>query len=205
MAQRLFAIALLDALHGDSPAPETAVVSVRDLAAVVQEAPWVMTPPDEDALERHHAVVEAVFTRAGAVLPTPAGTVFRDGGTLRQWLELHYVALTDALAFVEDRAEARVHVQRASGPEDEREAGSDLAALAADCFRTLRRRAVASLPLRTEHVTGVALTSAFLVDRSAWASFESLAREEHGRHAGLEVTVTGPWPAYDFVRIHFGR
>ncbi|HYD53369.1 MAG TPA: GvpL/GvpF family gas vesicle protein [Gemmatimonadaceae bacterium] len=204
MALRLFAVALLDGLHGESPAPRTQLVAVRDVAAVVEEAPYLLAMPDEPLLERHRTVVHEVFARSTAVLPVPAGTLFRERAALQQWLELHYVALSDALAFVEDRAEARVHVTRADGRAEDQDAGTDIAEAAAECFRALRRQSVATLPLRREHMTGIAISSAFLVDRALWKEFASAADAERDRHAGLDVSVTGPWPPWDFVRITFG-
>jgi hypothetical protein len=202
MALRMFAVALLEGLDHESPAPATELIAVRDLGAVVEEVPYVMIVPDDTTVAHHHAVVSSVFARTGAVLPAPANTIFREKTAVRQWLELHYVALNDALAFVEDRVEARVHVRREDARAGESDAGSDLADVAAELFRTLRRQAVASIPLRTEHLTGVAITSAFLVERGLWKEFSSAARDLDTKD-GLSITVTGPWPAYDFVRIHF--
>jgi hypothetical protein len=203
MALRLYAVTFLEGL-APVAVDGTAIVPVRDLAAVVEEAPYVMSLPDDEALARHHEVTSATLARAGAVLPAPAGTVFRSVESLRQWLELHYVALNDALAYVEDRVEARIHVARADASEAEREAGTDLAAASTEIFRVLRRQAVASFALRTEHVTGLALTSAFLVERELWKEFTALARTEGERQEGIDLSITGPWPPYDFVRIHFG-
>ena len=75
------------------------------------------------------------------------------------------MSLSGALEFVDERAVARVHVVRADGESDDLEAGSDVAAAAAESLRALRRHAVAAVPLRLEEVTGLALSSAFLVDR----------------------------------------
>ena len=138
------------------------------------------------------------------MLPTPVGIVFRTEHVLTRWMELHYVALTDALSFVNDRAAARVHVSRAGGKRDDKEAGSDLAEAASEIFRELRRRAVASVPLTTEQVTGIVLSGAFLVERELWSEFErgfALAREANPE---LRVELTGPWAPYDFVRMQFG-
>lgn len=204
MGLRLYAIALIDGLHGESPAAHTRLVAVRDVAAVVEEAPFQLPIPDESFAARHHEVVSAVFAHSAGLLPAPAGTTFRHLRALEQWLELHYVAIHEALGFVEDRVEGRVHVRRTDGAADERDMGAEVAATAAECFRTFRRQAVASLPLRSEHATGIAVSAAFLVERSVWREFSSLVEEERDRHDGVRVSVTGPWPPYDFVRINFG-
>jgi Gas vesicle synthesis protein GvpL/GvpF len=205
MALRLFAVALVEGLHGEAPSPGTELVAVRDLAAIVEAAPYLMTLPDEDALAKHLDVVSSAFARGATVLPAPVNTVFRERHALQQWLEIHYVALSDALAFVEDRAEARVHVARINGAR-EMHAAHDVPSLATECFRALRRQSVASLPLRTTDPSSNEASSAFLVERGLWKEFEALAAVagEQSQVEGIEVVVTGPWPPYDFVRIHFG-
>ena len=65
-------------------------------------------------IERHRVVVADVFAHC-AILPAPPGTVFRSMGALRRWVALHHTALLGGLAYIEGRAEARVHVRRARG------------------------------------------------------------------------------------------
>lgn len=178
-------------------------IAFRDLTAVVNETDYELQLPDDASVLAHHEIIGSVAKRA-SVLPAPPGTIFRTRQSLEQWLELHYVALTDALAFVDDRVEARVYVRKPEGDSVERETGTDLAAVAADTFKTLRRQAVASITLRTEHVTGVAIAGAFLVERELWDEFAHDVEEEHRRHDDLDVRVTGPWPPYDFIRMQFG-
>jgi hypothetical protein len=180
------------------------LIRFRDLCAVVSEQKaFALDETSSDAIATHRGVVDAAFRRA-AVLPAPVGVVFRAPDVLKRWMELHYVSLTDALEFVEDRVGARVHILRADGKPDELETGSDLAAAAAESFRALRRRAVASVPLRTEEVTGLALASAFLVERDLWKEFGHAVAEQHDAHRMLRFDVTGPWAPYDFVQMHFG-
>jgi hypothetical protein len=119
-------------------------------------------------------------------------------------MELHYVSLTDALEFVDDRAVARVHIVRADGKDEDLETGSDLAAAAAESFRALRRRSVAAVPLRLEEITGLVLSAAFLVERDLWKDFAKAVEEQHDAHRLLRFDVTGPWAPYDFVRMQFG-
>jgi hypothetical protein len=184
----------------------TLLVPFRDLCAVVSEQKnFVLddAPPAPKDVERHRAVVDWLFKR-NSVLPAPVGVVFRGPDVLRRWMELHYVSLTGALEFVDDRAVARLHVVRADGKDDESEAGSDLAAAAAEAIRALRRHAVASVPLRHEEVTGLVLSAAFLVERELWKEFQRAVEDQHDAHHLLRFDVTGPWPAYDFVRMQFG-
>jgi hypothetical protein len=182
----------------------TLLVPFRDLCAVVSEqkvfAIDQATPAD---VERHRAVVDWLFRRV-SVLPAPVGVVFRAPEVLRRWLELHYVSLTGALEFVDDRAAARVHVVRADGKPEDLETGSDLASSAAEAMRALRRHAVASVPLRHEEVTGLVLSSSFLVERDSWNGFLSAVKEQRDAHHLLRFDVTGPWAPYDFVQMQFG-
>jgi hypothetical protein len=217
MALRLHGITFADAHHdaaadmtgtgsgtGTGSWSGTLLVPFRDLCAVVSEqkifAVDEATPAD---VERHRSVVDWLFRRV-SVLPAPVGVVFRGPDVLRRWMELHYVSLTGALEFVDDRAVARVHVVRADGKPEDLEAGSDLAASAAEAVRALRRHAVASVPLRHEEVTGLVLSSSFLVERDTWNAFMAALKEQRDAHHLLRFDVTGPWAAYDFVQMQFG-
>jgi hypothetical protein len=203
MAMNLYGITILDGQADSSPAGKTELVAFRDLAAVVEPGEYIGVAPTGSALERYERVVEAVFTQR-AVVPAPPGTVFRSRETLVRWMELHYVALSDALSFVEDRAVARIHICRATSPREERERTADLAAAAAESFRVLRRRAVLAIPLKTGHIKGIVLSSSFLVEKELWKEFTSAVNEEQGSNHALELQMTGPWPPYDFVRMQFG-
>jgi Gas vesicle synthesis protein GvpL/GvpF len=203
MALRLYGVTLLDSHHTEQGVNGTELLGFRDLAAVVTSGQFQQEPPPEEEIQHYQQVVDAVFNRR-AVLPAPVGTVFRSRETLVRWMELHYVALSDALSFVEDRAVARVHIRRRASDPDARDKGTDLAAAAAETFRALRRRAAAAIPLKTEHLTGIVLSSAFLVERELWKEFMSVVASEQDAHGQLSFEVTGPWPPYDFVRMQFG-
>jgi hypothetical protein len=97
----------------------------------------------------------------------------------------------------------RVHVWR-PGDASEREVGADLAAAAAETLRDLRRSAVATVPLRTEEITGIVLSAAFLIEQELWKEFASKVTEEGSRVNNLRLELTGPWPPYDFVHMEFG-
>ena len=180
MALRLHAITLAEVNHDDQAgiataemavAGPTSVVAFRDLCAIVSDQKaFSRDEPTPAQIDAHRVIVDRIFRRA-SVLPVPVGVVFRAPDVLTRWMELHYVSLTGALEFVDDRAVARVHIVRADGKNDDLEAGSDLAAAAAESFRALRRRAVATVPLRLEQVTGLVLSAAFLVERDLWKEF----------------------------------
>jgi gas vesicle protein GvpL/GvpF len=203
MALRLYGVTLLDGHHTEQGSDGTELLGFRDLAAVVATGTYDNAAPPPEEIQHYQQVVDAVFSRR-AVLPAPVGTVFRSRETLVRWMELHYVALSDALSFVEDRAVARVHILRRPNDPSLKGRENDQAAAAAESFRALRRRAAAAIPLKTEHLSGVVLSSAFLIERELWKDFMSVVAAEQEGHGQLSYEVTGPWPPYDFVRMQFG-
>lgn len=202
-ALRLYGIT--DAEHHAQAKPIDGVelLHVRDLAAIVSPADYSGAAPTGEIIEQYRRVVDEVFAKA-PVLPAPVGTIFRSPETLTRWLELHYVTLSEALSFVEDRAVARVHVGRVNGRPSERETGSEVAAAAADSLRSLRRHAVVAVPLKSEQVTGIVLSSAFLVDKELWEDFVAAVDDQRRRNPSLALDLSGPWPPFDFVRMQFG-
>jgi hypothetical protein len=203
MAVRLYAITPTDDHAADALPTGVHTVRFRDLVAVVRDAPYAPVAADDATITAHRQVVETLFD-GRTLLPAPPGVTFRTPQALQRWMELHYVALSDALAFVDDRAGARVHIVRGHGSPSAADTGTDLASAAAECMRVLRRQAVAGLPLRTEHLTGIVLSSAFLVERELWKDFTGAVRRVAAEHAHFRVELTGPWPPYDFVRMEFG-
>jgi hypothetical protein len=203
MALRIHAITPLDG--GPPPVRDgVRLIVVRDLAAAVTDRPkFSLEEVDPVMVNEHRAIVDGIF-KDREVLPAPVGVVFRTEHVLTRWMELHYVALTDALAFVSNRSAARVHVRRAKAAEEDRDAGSDLAESASGIFRELRRRSVASVPIAAEQVTGLAVSGAFLVERELWNDFEKAYAEARVANPELSIELTGPWAPYDFVRMQFG-
>lgn len=176
---------------------------LRELAALADEGDYSARDIGTPELERHFAVIESVFAQ-DAVLPTPVGTVFRSAEVLQRWMELHYVALSDALAWVENRVAARVHIGRSDDAIAERESNADLTVIAGEVARALRRGAVANVPLRHEDDSSALFSNAFLVEEELWHEFGDAVAAERERHPALRIDVTGPWPPYDFVRLQFG-
>ena len=212
------------------PMPDGAcIVPFRDLAAITTECSpgeafsWRRTPAPPN-LDSYRAVIEAVFEQI-SIVPAPPGIIFRSRQAIVRWLELHYVALSDAHAFIDGRAVGRVHVERRATPLEganlrhERLAGE---AVAREVFRSLVGHAVtwtpiSGLPLATgeypavgstgttsEQVASEGAQASFLIDRAHWSDFEAAVAEEDRRDAALGVWVSGPWPPYDFVRLQFG-
>jgi hypothetical protein len=203
MALRLYGITPVDDHGAEAPPSGIRTIGFRDLAAVVSEAPYAAPPADDATVVSHHEVVETLFANR-SLLPVPPGVTFRAPQALQRWMELHYVALSDALAYVDDRAGARVHVIHHGGTRGTADGGAELASAAAECMRAVRRHAVAGLPLRIEARGDVVLSSAFLVERELWNDFTAATRRIASEHSGFRIELTGPWPPYDFVRIEFG-
>lgn len=202
MALNLFGVAYHEAHDASPPVDGTRLVIVRELAAICGESEYATLEPTPERVEHYTAIVRDFSTR-GPVLPAPIGVVFKSADAVERWLELHYVTMSDALSFVENRVVARVHIWRPGAPED-RETGSDLAAVAAESLRVVRRAAVTTVPLRAEKITGIVLSAAFLVEQELWDDFGRAVTEQAATAPNLRFEVTGPWPPYDFVQMQLG-
>lgn len=197
---RLYGVATLEHADERPLVDSTAVVAVRDIAAIVRPSAYSLPALDDNELLDCERVVAAVF-RTHTILPAPCGTVFRSEDAVQRWLDLNYVALVEGIHFVDGRCEVRVHATD-QPPETPELAEADPAALGADAFRTLRRHAVAALPLRPEE--GRVMSGAFLVERAEVSDFERAMKDQERRVGRLKFQLTGPWPPYDFVRMDFG-
>jgi Gas vesicle synthesis protein GvpL/GvpF len=199
VALNLYGVTYHDAHELARPVPDTSLVIVRGLAAICGEGPYATVDTSPERVEAYTRLV-SVFGERGPVLPAPIGVVFKTADAVERWLELHYVTLSDALSFVENRVVARVHISRPGNAED-RETGSDLAAAAAESLRVVRRAAVTTVPLRAEKLTGIVLSAAFLVEQELWNDFTRAVDEQGASAPTLRFEVTGPWPPYDFVQM----
>lgn len=179
-------------------------IPFRDVAAIVRPCANRNEAPTDAAFLEHHALV-AELSRGATLIPAPPLTTFRSGASALHWLELHAVALTDGLAYVDGRAGARVTAARdlAGATSDPSVLAPSAAAI--ESFRSLRRYAAATVPVSSGTVgdgTTIA-TEAFLVDRKTWDRFIAEVATEDERSPGLTLRLTGPWPVYDFVRLQF--
>lgn len=200
---RLYGVAMARARDESAPRPDAGHVRYRDIDALTRPATDVREPCSAAELDQYRHVVDAAFQR-GAVLPAPCGTTFRTAGHLRQWLIENYIALAEGLHFVTGRCETRVHVSpssRSDGTSPTARAATVSAA--ADCFRQLRRFAVASMPVGRD-AARTEVCAAFLVDLQRWDDFVARVHTERHRLEAMSVVQTGPWPPYDFVRLEFG-
>ncbi|HEX9564083.1 MAG TPA: GvpL/GvpF family gas vesicle protein [Gemmatimonadaceae bacterium] len=186
--------------------PGTQTVDYRDLCAVVRKVTFEKPEQTEDRIAAYREAVEGAFA-CGAVIPAPFGTTFRSRDSLMRWLELHYFTLADALRYLHDRQVARVRVapgtlHKAWDTLEHRSRGADLEVTAFDSFRVLKRQAVAFVPIDVPgRPSEVGAEAAFLVEREQWGAFMTLLKEEQRRLPDLRFEQSGPWPAYDFVRL----
>ena len=184
--------------------PGAHAITFRDVAAVVRPCPSKNELPSEAAVLEHHTLV-AALSRVTTLLPAPPLTTFRSAASALHWLELHAVALTDGLAYVDGRAGARVTASRDLAGATSDPSVLTPSAAAIESFRGLRRYATATVPVSTDTVgdgTTIA-TEAFLVDRTSWDRFAAEVAAEDERSPGLSLRLSGPWPVYDFVRLQF--
>lgn len=191
------------------PAPHVVgaeTVDYRDVSAVVRKSAFMRIEPNDTDVNAYREAVEQAFA-CGAVIPAPFGTIFRNRDALLRWLELHYFTLADALRYLHDRQVARVRVTPAAlgnnwDTVEYRTRGADLDATAFDSFRVLKRQAVAYVPIEVPgRRAEQGAEGAFLVERDHWGQFMALLKEEQRRLPDLRFDHTGPWPAYDFVRL----
>lgn len=204
MSLRVYGIMTQDGETRPKLPDRVKLIVMRELCALVEEGDFSANDLHPGDTPRHLEIISSLF-KDEAVLPLPVGTVFRNEEVLNRWMDLHYVALSDALAWVEDRFAARVHITRASGRPADRDTGSDLAAVAAEVTRGLRRHAVSTVSLHNEQVTGITLSAAYLVERQLWQEFTNAVDDEREKHPQLKIELTGPWPPYDFVRLQLGN
>ncbi len=166
-------------------------VDEDDLAAIVTRS---ADRSREDALRLHERVVSGLLQRS-SVVPLPERLDAEDEEAVRAFLRLESIALVEALEFLEDCYELRVHVRagaRVGG-------GADRAEIGRTIFAEGRQAAKAALHLHREGDS--LLDAAFLVRRGEWIGFVELVTEWEERISGIRVDVTGPWPAWDFVRL----
>jgi hypothetical protein len=187
--------------------PGSETVDYRDVSAVVRKVPhFARAEPTETGIAAYREVVEGAFA-CGAVIPAPYGTLFRNRDAMLRWLELHYFTLADALRYLHDRQVARIRVTPAAlgnnwDTVEYRTRGADLDATAFESFRLLKRQAVAYVPIEVPgRRAEQGAEGAFLVEKDHWNQFMALLKEEQRRLPDLRFDHTGPWPAYDFVRL----
>jgi hypothetical protein len=169
-------------------------IRYRDLEALARPSLFELPSLDERSVRAHQRTVEAIM-RGGTILPAPYGVVFRGRRQLVGMLQAQYLVLDEGLSFLDGHWELRLHIAPAVRTDEV----AGLADVASGVYTELRRSARAAVPFKREAQR--LLSAAFLVDRDRWVDFMDRAEDLGAAHPELSFDVTGPWPAYDFVRI----
>lgn len=181
----------LDTLARRSDTPAYDMLADREIAAIVTRETLTDGPR---SIQDHGRVVSSLLRRS-AVVPMPHGLTAPDDAAVLGFLRDERIPLLEALEYLEDCYEVRLHVSEA-GPgwnaTARREAGATIFAEA----RT-RSRAARLLNQRAGNV----LDAAFLIRRGEWIHFVESLSDWERRIGGLRADVTGPWPAWDFVQL----
>lgn len=169
------------------------------LVAVVSRAASGDEEATVDALHAHARVVDALMDEA-TVLPVRFGTGFAEPLAVRSALAVRRRPLLAALRRVDGCVEIAV---RASVP-GRRDATADPRArlrdrrLAAALHEPLAAFAVATRAWPTL-VRGEVLRAAYLVPRREVPAFCAATAAIDHEYPQVDLTCTGPWPAYSFV------
>lgn len=166
----------------------------RGLEALTRSTSFETPELNDASLQSHQRVLDEAMRR-GTVLPAPFGIVFRDRRRLLRMLQEQYDALDAGLRFLDGHWELRLHIGLAPGELP----GAAMSDLAMQLYTELRRGVRAAVPF--PHDEPRLLSAAFLVERSAWLDFMQRADDVASHHPEISFDITGPWPAYDFVRI----
>ena len=178
--------------------PGDDLIEHKGLSALVHQVPYRLPDWNRDFIRDHSSAIERAMRRA-TIVPAPYGIVFQDSQHVVDFLDTQYVALDEALTFLDGAFEMRLHIE-ASGrrPDVSESAQTDQAAR---FYTALRRRSRAAFTLP---ITGTrVLSAAFLVSRSDWVDFVEYADELDADNPEFQFDLTGPWPPYDFVRMTF--
>ncbi len=171
------------------------LVPSGDLAALVAHAPPEGADGDPLHVTARHWEVHRALLR-GDVVPAPPGVVFREDDEVVAFLTQSYATLRGALARVAGRWEFRLHVSVVDPAFPEPRALD----LATHIYAELRRAGGSAVTLISP--PGRILSAAFLVERAASADFRAQVDRLARLNSALDLDLTGPWPAYDFVQMH---
>lgn len=168
-------------------------VRYRDIEALVKAVPFELPGDANDRVREHQSALESIMRRT-TVLPAPFGVIFNGRRALIKLLQEQYLVLDEGLGLLDGNWELRMHVTAdAVG-----DAAVELSDEAMTVYAELRRFARAAVPLPNEEKL---LSAAFLVERTSWVEFIGRIETFGQQHKHLTFDVTGPWPAYDFVRV----
>jgi hypothetical protein len=173
------------------------LIRYEDVAALVCQAPPAGAEADPLHLTARHWEVHRALLQ-GDVMPAPAGVVFAGEAEVVAFLTESYATLRGALARVAGRWEFRLQV----GVVDPLFPQTKALDLATHIYAELRRLSGSAVTTTTgpDRVLG----AAFLVDRASSSGFRDRVEALSRLNSALELDLTGPWPAYDFVRMYAG-
>ena len=169
-------------------------VRYRDIEALARTTRFQLPESSGEGVKAHQEVVEGMMRRV-TILPVPFGLVFKGRRPLVRLLQEQYLVFDEGLSLLDGHWELRLHIS-AKTPGKHEAALSDESV---EIYSDLRRYARAAVTFVTEHDR--LLSCAFLVDRTSWVEFIERIEDIEHHHETLSFDVTGPWPAYDFVRI----
>ncbi|HEU0051661.1 MAG TPA: GvpL/GvpF family gas vesicle protein, partial [Longimicrobium sp.] len=170
------------------------LVGYEDLAALVCPAPPAGADTDPLHVTARHWEVHRALLQ-GDVVPAPAGVVMESEEDVAAFLADAYGSLRTALARLKGRWEFRLHVEIV----DVAFPAGKAQDLATHIYAELRRISAAAVTYA--HETGRILSAAFLVDRAQSERFRDRVDQLARLNSALELDLTGPWPAYDFVQM----
>lgn len=183
----------LDAMQGTGEGPEYRLVDLGELSAVVTEMDG---PPEPTEALRRHGRIVARLLRRSSIVPVPVGLVAEDEGAVSAFLETQRVPLLEALEFLEDRYELRLHLSARTAGHSE----DQLRTVAHHVYEQLQRQARAARIL-SEGGRERVMSAAFLIPRSEWIRFVEQIADWEARYPRVRMDVTGPWAAWDFVNV----
>jgi hypothetical protein len=186
---------VLPAWEAAEPRLGVRLVAHQDLAAIVCTAPPAGADADPLHVTARHWEVHRALLQ-GDVVPAPPGVVFNHEDEVAGFLTESYPMLRAALARVAGRWEFRLHVDVVDAAFPHAKALD----LATHIYADLRRLAGAAIPAPASEAR--ILSAAFLVPRAASAAFRDHVEHLSQLNSALELDLTGPWPAYDFVQMH---
>lgn len=199
-AVQLLAIVRAPGVHPESVSGAVdggavSLVSAGGIAAFVRGASYRIPRLNRGAVLEHHQLLDQLM-RQQSIVPTPYAIIFRSPTTVEAFLGESFTVLDEALRMVDGRWEFRLHIR----PDETDLEPSAIASLASHIYGELRRVARAAMPFRETDRT--ASGAAFLVNRADTRRFVDRVHEMSAAYSYLALDLTGPWPPYDFVRIH---
>jgi len=193
-------------------------IPYRDISAVVSDTPLVEYEPNEANALIHEEVVERVM-QEHTVIPLGFGNVFIDENRLKWLMAKFYLTFKTYLRKLEGKVEVGVKVfydlevakreleaEYATGENYYNKINEKAYRYGVMVYEALKKCAEdASLMKRIGE--NMIVNGAFLVKKEKIQVFkgelEKLEKENADR--GLKFQFSGPWPPYNFTRIHISR